>query len=78
MFPSSGDPHHSRDRTSRRSGAASRVPSPYHELSQWESDEDLIQLDSPELKSDDVTLKDIARTHNSKDGRGMSQQGGRE
>lgn len=33
------------------------MPSPYDELRQWESDEDLIQLDSPELISDDVTFK---------------------
>lgn len=78
MFPSSGDSHHSRDRTSRRSGAASQVPSPYNELRQWESDEDLIQLDSPELKSDDVTSKGKTRTHSSKEGRGMTQKGGRE
>ncbi|MCJ1264961.1 hypothetical protein MMC22_004836 [Lobaria immixta] len=78
MFPSSGDSHDSRDRTSTRTGAASQVPSPYHELRQWESDEDLIQLDSPELKSGDVTSKGKVRIHSSKEGRGMSQKGGRD
>lgn len=76
MFSSSANPRHSSDRT-RRGGSASSVPSPYDELRQWESDEDLIQLDSPDLISDDITIKK-SRTPNLEERHGKSKKGGRE
>lgn len=76
MFSPSANPGHSSDRTRRR-GSASSVPSPYDELHQWESDEDLIQLDSPDLISDDINLKKY-RTPNLEGRHGKGKEGGRE
>lgn len=52
------------------------MPSPYDGLRQWESDEDLIQLDSPELISYDVVFKHNAQTYSLEASRGMSKEGG--
>lgn len=52
------------------------MPSPYDGLRHWESDEDLIQFDTPKLISDDVVFKKTARTYGSETSRGMSKEGG--
>lgn len=74
MFPSSSDPRHSRNKTWGRS-SASGAPGSYDG---WESDGDLIQLNSPELKPEDVASTNKARTHSQEGGRGVSKYGGRE
>ena len=77
MLPSSSESLHSVGRTRRR-GSASPPSSPYDELYRWESDEDLIQLDSPKLKPDDVAFKTKARTQGPEEDRDMSEESGRE
>lgn len=77
MFPSSSDSRHSIGKTRRRD-SASPPSSPYDELYRWESDEDLIQLDSPKLEPDDVAFKAKARTQGPEEDRGMSEESRRE
>ncbi|MCJ1422264.1 hypothetical protein MMC29_000144 [Sticta canariensis] len=76
MFPSSSNSRHSVGRTRRR-GSASPPSNPYDELYRWDC-EDLIQLDSPKLKPDDVAFKTKARTQGLEEDRGMSEESGRD
>lgn len=69
FLPSSSDSQHSIDRTRRRA-SASTLSSPYDELYRWDTDEDLIQLDSPKLKPDDVAFKIKAQTHSPEEDHG--------